>query len=380
MKSRVILTLILSLIVVTVKSETVEIVTTEGTIVAQLDAKAAPKTVSNFMSYARAGFYEGTIFHRVIPGFMIQGGGFDHEHYKKDTCDPIPLEAGNGLSNKRGTVAMARTNLRDSATAQFFINLTDNDYLDTSGGGYAVFGNVVDGMDIVDLIANTQTHDLGPHKNIPVKNIIIKEVKVRSDPSDSSQPIKLACLGGQKEPTASREKLGEKWVPPTAKKTKTLEQEACEGQVVAAVKAPSEDEIASAYICELLEYNFARNGKNTVIVKGTNANVKVTDVRVDRCVAEGRGFRCEYAFSTEILLDSATQLFASLFNLPGSVKKTYSKSDLFTKTSNGWRSPSIKNRIIERRKRANKERYEEGEKRWQETQQRWQEESLDLFF
>ena len=130
------------------------------------------------MGYVDRGFYSNTVFHRIIKGFMIQGGGFDTNYVKKQTKPPIKLEAGNGLSNKRGTIAMARTNVRDSATCQFFINHKDNPRLDTAGGGYAVFGKVVKGMEVVDAIAAVGT---GPGKggaNTPRAPIVIKSIKV----------------------------------------------------------------------------------------------------------------------------------------------------------------------------------------------------------
>ena len=133
-------------------AQKVRLATTLGDIVVELDAAKAPKSVDNFLQYVKAGHYEGTIFHRVIGSFMIQGGGFTADGTQKPVRPPIPLEAGNGLSNLRGTLAMARTAVPDSATAQFFINVVDNPRLDTAGGGYAVFGKVVAGMDIVDQI------------------------------------------------------------------------------------------------------------------------------------------------------------------------------------------------------------------------------------
>ena len=138
----------------------VEFKTTMGNIVLELDAQAAPVTVKNFLEYVDAGFYNGTIFHRVIPGFMIQGGGLTADMGKKQTRDPIINEANNGLSNTRGTIAMARQNDPDSATCQFFINHVDNrplDYVNTSRPGYAVFGKVIEGMDTVDAIAMTKS-------------------------------------------------------------------------------------------------------------------------------------------------------------------------------------------------------------------------------
>ncbi len=157
--------------------------TSKGTIVLELDEEKAPETVKNFVSYITSGHYDGTIFHRVIDGFMIQGGGFTKDMNQKATQSPIRNEAANGLKNKRGTIAMARTMVVDSATSQFFINLVDNDFLDFSaptpqGFGYAVFGKVVEGMDVVDAIAKVKTGYHGPHQNVPEEAVIITRVTV----------------------------------------------------------------------------------------------------------------------------------------------------------------------------------------------------------
>ena len=157
--------------------------TSMGTITLALNEDKAPATVANFAQYAREGHYAGTIFHRVIDGFMIQGGGFTKEMNQKPTREPIRNEAMNGLRNKRGTIAMARTMVVDSATSQFFINLVDNDFLDFSsptpqGFGYAVFGEVVDGMSVVDAIAKVKTGFSGPHQNVPDTPIVIKKITV----------------------------------------------------------------------------------------------------------------------------------------------------------------------------------------------------------
>ena len=157
--------------------------TTKGTITIALNDEKSPATVANFVQYARDGHYDGTIFHRVIDGFMIQGGGFTKEMNQKPTREPIRNEAMNGLKNKRGTIAMARTMVVDSATSQFFINLVDNDFLDFSsptpqGFGYAVFGEVVDGMSVVDAIAKVKTGFSGPHQNVPDTPIVIKKITV----------------------------------------------------------------------------------------------------------------------------------------------------------------------------------------------------------
>lgn len=155
--------------------------TSMGTITLELDDEKAPETVKNFIRYAAEGHYDGTIFHRVIDGFMIQGGGFTKDMNQKETHEPIRNEAMNGLRNKRGTIAMARTMVVDSATSQFFINLVDNEFLDfqsptSQGFGYAVFGKVTDGMEVVDRIAKVKTGFAGPHQNVPEEPIVIKKV------------------------------------------------------------------------------------------------------------------------------------------------------------------------------------------------------------
>ncbi len=156
--------------------------TTKGKMLIELYADKAPVTVKNFLGYVDSGFYEGTIFHRVIPGFMIQGGGFTNGLVEKLALSPIKNEAGNGLSNLRGTIAMARTSAVDSATAQFFINVVDNLFLDHKdntplGYGYCVFGKVIDGMDTVDVIANMPAQTVGYFENVPVEDIVITSAK-----------------------------------------------------------------------------------------------------------------------------------------------------------------------------------------------------------
>ena len=163
------------------KKTTIE--TSMGSITLELDETKAPVTVKNFIDYAKAGHYDGTIFHRVIDGFMIQGGGFTPAMEQKKTRDPIKNEATNGLSNARGTIAMARTSVVDSATSQFFINLVDNNFLDfrrpnPQEFGYAVFGSVVDGMEVVDKIAKVKTSFSGPHQNVPEEPVVIKKISV----------------------------------------------------------------------------------------------------------------------------------------------------------------------------------------------------------
>ena len=161
------------------KKATIE--TSMGTITVELDDAKAPVTVTNFIEYVKSGHYEGTIFHRVIDGFMIQGGGFTKDMNQKETRAPIKNEAANGLKNARGTLAMARTMVVDSATSQFFINLVDNDFLDYRGPdprmfGYAVFGKVTDGMEVVDRIAKVKTGFAGPHQNVPEEPVVIRKV------------------------------------------------------------------------------------------------------------------------------------------------------------------------------------------------------------
>ena len=163
------------------KKATIE--TSLGTISLELDEAKAPATVENFVRYASEGFYDGTIFHRVIDGFMIQGGGFTKDMNQKPTHEPIRIESMNGLKNRRGTIAMARTMDPDSATSQFFINLVDNDFLDFSaptvqGYGYAVFGEVTDGLSVVDAIAKVKTGFVGPYQNVPETPVVIRKVTV----------------------------------------------------------------------------------------------------------------------------------------------------------------------------------------------------------
>ena len=162
----------------------VEMQTSAGTLIIELDAEKAPKTVQNFLSYTKDGFYNGTIFHRVIDGFMIQGGGFTQNMSEKPTAAPVENEARNGLKNQRGTLSMARRSDPHSATAQFFINHKDNtslDYPSPDGWGYAVFGRVVKGMDVVDKITKVPTGNRPPHRNVPVEPVTILSVKVISD-------------------------------------------------------------------------------------------------------------------------------------------------------------------------------------------------------
>ena len=158
-----------------------EVKTSMGTISIELYQDKAPKSVENFLQYAKDNFFNGTVFHRVIPGFMIQGGGFTPDMKQKETRAPIQNEAKNGLKNETGTLAMARTSDPHSASAQFFINLKDNSFLDypsRDGWGYAVFGKVVDGFDIVQKIAMVPTSNAGPHQNVPTTPVLIESVKL----------------------------------------------------------------------------------------------------------------------------------------------------------------------------------------------------------
>jgi peptidyl-prolyl cis-trans isomerase B (cyclophilin B) len=162
----------------------VEMTTNKGVIEITLDSAKAPKTVANFVSYAKAGFYNGTVFHRIIDGFMIQGGGFDGKLEQKQARAPIPNEAANGLKNTIGSIAMARTADPNSATAQFFINVANNEFLDyknptPQGIGYAVFGKVSKGMDVVNRIAKTHTGNMKGMDDVPFEPIVIQKVVVK---------------------------------------------------------------------------------------------------------------------------------------------------------------------------------------------------------
>lgn len=153
--------------------------TSLGDIQIELFSEQAPISVQNFLTYVKTGFYNGTIFHRVIPGFMIQGGGMNPKMQQKPTRPPIKNEADNGLKNTRGTLAMARTQIKDSATAQFFINVADNDFLDHGERdfGYAVFAKIIEGMDVVDKIAAVPTGSSGMHQDVPLKPVVIESAK-----------------------------------------------------------------------------------------------------------------------------------------------------------------------------------------------------------
>ena len=176
------LALLLSLSALPSLAQKVRLATSAGDIVIELDAEKAPKTVANFLQYVKAGHYDGTIFHRVIETFMIQGGGYKADLSEKPVRAPIPLESRNGLNNVRGTLAMARTGNPNSATSQFFVNVVDNAFLDQAnsrdGNGYAVFGKVIDGMDVVDKIRAQPTRSQGLHENLPVTAVTLKKATV----------------------------------------------------------------------------------------------------------------------------------------------------------------------------------------------------------
>lgn len=160
--------------------------TNHGDITLELDAAKAPKSVANFLAYVKTGHYDGTIFHRVIDNFMIQGGGMTAGMKQKSTLDQIENEANNGLKNERGTIAMARTSDPHSATAQFFINVNDNDFLNHTaptpqGWGYAVFGKVSNGMDVVDKIKKVKTGNAGYHQDVPTEDVVIEKASVITD-------------------------------------------------------------------------------------------------------------------------------------------------------------------------------------------------------
>jgi peptidyl-prolyl cis-trans isomerase A (cyclophilin A) len=165
--------------------------TSAGKLTIELDADKAPATVANFLAYAKSGFYDGTIFHRVIEGFMIRGGGFEPGMKQKETRAPVRSEAKNGLTNRAGTIAMARTADPDSATAQFFINLADNrslDYPSPDGAGYTVFGKVIDGFDIVRRIGGMRTTTVDYYRDVPAETVLIKAVRVMPAAAATGSP------------------------------------------------------------------------------------------------------------------------------------------------------------------------------------------------
>ena len=165
-------------------AQKVKLATSMGDVVIQLEADKAPKTVANFVQYVKDSHYDGLVFHRVIGGFMIQGGGYDADMKEKPTRPSIPLESRNGLSNQRSTVAMARTSVPDSASSQFFINVVDNPRLDAAnspdGNGYAVFGKVVSGMDVVDKIREVPVGNKAGHQNVPQQPVVIRKATLES--------------------------------------------------------------------------------------------------------------------------------------------------------------------------------------------------------
>lgn len=165
----------------------VALATSEGEIVLELDATRAPKSVANFLAYVRAGHYDGTVFHRVMQDFMIQGGGYTADLQQKPTRAPIQIESQNGLKNVRGSVAMARTSDPNSATSQFFINVVDNARLDFpsfDGHGYTVFGKVVTGLDVVDKIRVVPVSAKGPHQHLPAQPILVRSARIVTSPSE----------------------------------------------------------------------------------------------------------------------------------------------------------------------------------------------------
>ncbi len=167
--------------------------TSKGAFVVELDQAKAPITVGNFLEYVRSGYYDGTIFHRIIPGFMVQGGGFTADMQQKAGREPIVNESANGLANKRGTIAMARTSDPNSASSQFFVNLVDNGFLDkasaSDGVGYCVFGKVVDGIGVIDAIAKVQTGKVGPYEGVPLQPVVIKKASVVAEKAPAKSPV-----------------------------------------------------------------------------------------------------------------------------------------------------------------------------------------------
>lgn len=179
----VFMTIIMTTSSVQAETTTVKMETSKGAITIELNGDKAPNTVANFLTYAKEGFYDGTIFHRVISNFMVQGGGFTEDMSQKTPHDPIQNEANNGLANENGTIAMARTNDPHSATTQFFINVKDNDFLNFSsetpqGWGYTVFGKVTEGMDVVNEIKDVATTTNGPYQDVPAESVTITKVTI----------------------------------------------------------------------------------------------------------------------------------------------------------------------------------------------------------
>ena len=193
-KNLFLVSLLLSASISAFAAPSVEFQTNQGNFTVELYPDKAPKTVANFLQYVKDGFYENTIFHRVISHFMIQGGGFERDLSEKNTRAPISNEAGNGLLNQTGTIAMARTADPDSATAQFFVNLFDNQFLDYVGPepdqiGYCVFGKVTSGMDVIQKLGLTQTNTVGRYSDVPVKPIIIKSAKLLGESAKDDSKV-----------------------------------------------------------------------------------------------------------------------------------------------------------------------------------------------
>ncbi len=191
--------------------------TTMGTIQVALYATKAPLSTRNIMNYVKSGFYTGTIFHRVIPGFMVQGGGLDANMNEKPTANPVRNEAKNGLLNSRGSLSLARTNDPHSATSQFFISVKDNPALDfgisRDGWGYAVFGEVVSGMEVVDQIVAVPTSTRGPHQNVPITPVVINKVRVISEPASATPPAATKASAPSGARPAARSKVAPKATP-----------------------------------------------------------------------------------------------------------------------------------------------------------------------
>lgn len=211
MKNRFLIALSLSLLCLglaapTQAEERVEMITSEGRIVLALDDVKAPVSTKNFLEYVRAGFYDGTVFHRVIAGFMIQGGGFTDDMKQKITRDPIRNEAKNGLKNRVGTIAMARASDPHSASSQFFINVENNDFLDypgQDGWGYAVFGKVVEGMNVVNKIAAVRTGRRDGMEDVPLEAVVIKKVQVLEAPKSAEDGKSAASSSGDEPAQAA---------------------------------------------------------------------------------------------------------------------------------------------------------------------------------
>lgn len=189
--------------------------TSLGQIKIELDYDKAPRTALNFYNYAKKGFYDGTIFHRVIKGFMIQGGGFDTDFKEKDTDKPIENEAYNGLKNDEGTIAMARTPDPHSASSQFFINAVDNTFLNfkdktPSGWGYCVFGKVVDGLDVVHKIEVVKTKSKGMHDDVPKENVVIEKCEIEGDDDEKKAKAAEERLKAEKEEKDKKEEKADK--------------------------------------------------------------------------------------------------------------------------------------------------------------------------